>query len=66
MNKNIHGQKTVRVLGCNLDSDEIGIEIVVLPLDASELYDEDEGDENEVNFHAINESAVPWSLVVRT
>ncbi|GFU67549.1 hypothetical protein TNCV_3239961 [Trichonephila clavipes] len=37
----------------SLDSDEIDFEIAVLPPDASELTDEDEGDENEVNTDEI-------------
>ncbi|GFY03862.1 zinc finger protein [Trichonephila clavipes] len=37
----------------SLDSDESDVEIAVLPPDASELTDEDEGDENEVNTGEI-------------
>ncbi|XP_035231948.1 piggyBac transposable element-derived protein 2-like, partial [Stegodyphus dumicola] len=37
----------------SLDSDESEVEIAVLPPDARELTDEDEGDENEVNTDEI-------------
>ncbi|GFT04002.1 hypothetical protein TNCV_1731351 [Trichonephila clavipes] len=47
-------------------SDEIDFEIAVLPLDASELTDEDKGDENDENSREITENDVPGSLVVRT
>ncbi|XP_035227192.1 piggyBac transposable element-derived protein 3-like [Stegodyphus dumicola] len=47
----------------SLDSDESEVEIVVLPPDASELTDEDEGDENEVNTGEITVTDVPGSLI---
>ncbi|GFW29129.1 uncharacterized protein TNCV_2838691 [Trichonephila clavipes] len=47
----------------SLESDESNIEIAVLP-DASELTDEDEGDENEINTGVISVKDVPGSLEV--
>ncbi|XP_035229166.1 piggyBac transposable element-derived protein 3-like [Stegodyphus dumicola] len=45
-----------------LDSDESEVEIAVLPPNASELTDEDEGDANEVNTGEIIVTDVPGSL----
>ncbi|GFX23359.1 hypothetical protein TNCV_4936741 [Trichonephila clavipes] len=50
----------------SLDSDEIDFEIALLPTDASELTDEDEWNENDVNSREITENDVPGSLVVKT
>ncbi|GFW30308.1 hypothetical protein TNCV_3850791 [Trichonephila clavipes] len=50
----------------NFDSDESHVEIAVLPPDASELPDEDEGDENEVNANEIIIKNVPGFLEVRS
>ncbi|GFV28141.1 hypothetical protein TNCV_678291 [Trichonephila clavipes] len=47
----------------SLDLDESDIEIAVLP-DVSELTDEDEGDNNEVNTDEITIKDVPGSLEV--
>ncbi|GFS68873.1 hypothetical protein TNCV_409471 [Trichonephila clavipes] len=58
-------EKTLELLN-SLDSDEIDFEIAVLPSDASEVTEEDEGDENEVNSLEITENDVPGSLDVRT
>ncbi|GFU95683.1 hypothetical protein TNCV_360401 [Trichonephila clavipes] len=49
----------------SLDSDESDIEIAVLPPNASELTDEDEGNENEVNTGEIIVKDVLGSLEVR-
>ncbi|GFX89180.1 hypothetical protein TNCV_20761 [Trichonephila clavipes] len=49
--------------GLDLDENDIGI--AVLP-DASELIDEDEGDENEVNTSKIIVKDIPGSLDVRS
>ncbi|XP_035205191.1 piggyBac transposable element-derived protein 3-like [Stegodyphus dumicola] len=46
----------------SFDSDESEVEIAVLPPDASELTDEDEGEENEVNTGDIIVTDVPGSL----
>lgn len=48
-----------------LDSDESDVEIAVLPPDASELTDEDEGDDTEVNTGEIVVNDVPGTLEVR-
>ncbi|GFV81482.1 hypothetical protein TNCV_52061 [Trichonephila clavipes] len=50
----------------SLDSDESDVEIAVLPLDASVLTDEDEGDENEINIGEIIIKNVPEPLEVRS
>ncbi|GFT10908.1 hypothetical protein TNCV_1944981 [Trichonephila clavipes] len=44
------------------DSDESDVEIAVLPPDATELTDEDEEDDNEVNTGEIIMNDVPGSL----
>ncbi|GFV20960.1 transposable element Tc3 transposase [Trichonephila clavipes] len=56
---------SIRIIN-SLDSDEIDVEIAVLPPDANELIDKDEGDENEVNTGEITENDVPRSGKVRT
>ncbi|GFU27343.1 hypothetical protein TNCV_4518981 [Trichonephila clavipes] len=56
---------SIRIIN-SLDSDEIDVEIAVLPPDANELIDKDEGDENEVNTGEITENDVPRSRKVRT
>ncbi|GFU01685.1 uncharacterized protein TNCV_1522211 [Trichonephila clavipes] len=47
----------------SLDSDESDMETTVLPLDARELTDEDEGNENEVNTEAKREELVDDALI---
>ncbi|GFV56577.1 hypothetical protein TNCV_1803861 [Trichonephila clavipes] len=49
----------------SLDSDENDVEIDVLLPDASELTDEDEGNENKVNTGEIIVNDVPGCLEVR-